>query len=145
VTQPPPAPLGHQTKNQPVPNDDIEEGELSEGQFEDLYEPREAIEPNKAQRDHSKHLPTTVDPSQPTSAVATPEAGFYGNDDDEGPAAAVKDGVAAVDGMYSYDSPGVEQSRANKDRPRTIGILFTFPLPTGDTHRKYNTTRRSRK
>ncbi|KAK4447483.1 protein red1 [Podospora aff. communis PSN243] len=97
VTQPPPAPLGHQTKSQPAPNDESEEGELSEGQFEDLYEPREGVQTNNPTHRHSKHLPT-ADPSQPTSAVATPEAGFYGNDDDEGPTSAVKDGVATVDG-----------------------------------------------
>lgn len=66
----------------PTANTDVEEGELSEGQFEDLYEPRESI-PTAAVQAVSKLLPI-ADPSQPTSAVDTPEGGFYGTDEDDG-------------------------------------------------------------
>lgn len=63
--------------------DDVEEGELSEGQFEDLYEPREIVEPPPT----SKPVPkpsSAASLSGSNSAVDTPEAGFYGNDDDDG-------------------------------------------------------------
>ncbi|KAK0632228.1 hypothetical protein B0T14DRAFT_559941 [Immersiella caudata] len=106
VTQPPPrAPPVRETTSQPKLNDDIEEGELSEGQFEDLYEPRQPVEPNRPSNNQSKLL-STADPSQPASVVATPEAGFYGNDDVEGEMTAEKGGVAAADdrersGSYS--------------------------------------------
>jgi len=79
TAQPPPvAP----TKGQSTPNE-VEEGELSEGQFEDLYEPREPAQPSTFSQNQSKPPPAT-DPSQPASVVDTPEAGFYGNDDEEG-------------------------------------------------------------
>ncbi|KAK5656342.1 hypothetical protein OQA88_4722 [Cercophora sp. LCS_1] len=63
------------TKAQPPTDHDFEEGELSEGQFEDLYEPRGS---DKAP------IPSTRGPSPPTSAQDTPEGGFYGRDEDEG-------------------------------------------------------------
>jgi hypothetical protein len=62
----------------------MEEGELSEGQFEDLYEPREEESDAPAQT-VSKPLPFPVgDLSQPASAADTPDGGFYGSDDDGG-------------------------------------------------------------
>lgn len=66
----------------PATNTDIEEGELSEGQFEDLYEPRESV-PNPVGQTVPKLLPI-ADRSQPTSAADTPEGGFYGTDEDDG-------------------------------------------------------------
>lgn len=69
-----------------VPADDIEmeEGELSEGQFEDLYEPREYTADASAQMP-SKPVPLpAADPSQPPSAADTPDGGFYGTDEDDG-------------------------------------------------------------
>lgn len=62
----------------------MEEGELSEGQFEDLYEPREE-DPVAPAQTVSKPLPFPVgDFSQPASAADTPDGGFYGSDDDGG-------------------------------------------------------------
>ncbi|KAK0655567.1 hypothetical protein B0T16DRAFT_14252 [Cercophora newfieldiana] len=83
----PTVPQASQTQSQPQPpsSNDIEEGELSDGQFEDLYEPREIAKPQ----------PTA---DQPASPVDTPEAGFYGNDDDDGAIPAVKDGPDTADG-----------------------------------------------
>jgi len=63
--------------------DDVEEGELSEGQFEDLYEPRDIVESHPI----SKSIPkpsSAASLSGSNSAADTPEAGFYGNDDDDG-------------------------------------------------------------
>jgi hypothetical protein len=54
---------------------------LSEGQFEDLYEPRESDK--DAAKPVSKLMPVT-NPSQPTSAADTPDGGFYGSDEGEG-------------------------------------------------------------
>ncbi|KAH7634322.1 hypothetical protein B0T09DRAFT_316244 [Sordaria sp. MPI-SDFR-AT-0083] len=74
----PPKPPARVTK--PI---EIEEGELSEGQFEDLYEPAPPITVNTNVKKASKPVPVPVE-SQPTSAVDTPDANFYGNDEDEG-------------------------------------------------------------
>lgn len=62
---------------------DIEEGELSEGQFEDLYEPKDAEEPTNAPNKLLK-LSSVVGPEGVESNAATPETGFYGNEEDEG-------------------------------------------------------------
>lgn len=62
-------------------NTDIEEGELSEGQFEDLYEPREPVV--DVEKLASKPLPAG-NQSQPPSVADTPDGGFYGSDEDEG-------------------------------------------------------------
>ncbi|KAK4153101.1 hypothetical protein C8A00DRAFT_15652 [Chaetomidium leptoderma] len=70
------------TPARPTVDDDIEEGELSEGQFEDLYEPRDYVQDAPVQA-VSKVMPTG-DPSQPTSVVDTPDGGFYGTDEDDG-------------------------------------------------------------
>lgn len=75
---------------------EIEEGELSEGQFEDLYEPAPPITVNTNIKKASKPVPAPVE-SQPTSAVDTPDANFYGNDEDEGEIPA-KDGRGGVPG-----------------------------------------------
>ncbi|EGZ76556.1 hypothetical protein NEUTE2DRAFT_98481 [Neurospora tetrasperma FGSC 2509] len=75
---------------------EIEEGELSEGQFEDLYEPAPPITVNTNIKKASKPVPAPVE-SQPTSAVDTPDANFYGNDEDEGEIPA-KDGRGGVSG-----------------------------------------------
>ncbi|KAK4125240.1 hypothetical protein N657DRAFT_616591 [Parathielavia appendiculata] len=82
---------GAQPSSQPAPAADrsaagveIEEGELSEGQFEDLYEPREysAAGPKQVA---SRPQPLSVGgTSQPASATDTPEGGFYGTDEDDG-------------------------------------------------------------
>ena len=65
------------------PSNDMEEGELSEGQFEDLYESTDHRQQSNSVREQ-QIPPSTVVPSPGTSAVDTPEACFYGNDDDEG-------------------------------------------------------------
>lgn len=105
-TKPPPPAA---PRSQPIANKDVEEGELSEGQFEDLYEPREPAQFSSAVRDPVK-LPVSADPSRPTSAINTPtdtpEAGFYGNDEgeDEGEIPADKNPipVAARERSGSY-------------------------------------------
>lgn len=80
ATGPPSQPVALPTQ---TTHDDVEEGELSEGQFEDLYEPRDMVEPEPT----SKPVPkpsSAASLSGSNSAVDTPEAGFYGNDDDDG-------------------------------------------------------------
>lgn len=63
---------------------EMEEGELSEGQFEDLYEPRDYV-PDATVQSAFKPLPLPIaDPSQPASAADTPDGGFYGTDEDDG-------------------------------------------------------------
>lgn len=64
----------------PTTNIEMEEGELSEGQFEDLYEPREPV--TEVAKPTSRSLPTTSQ-SQPPSPADTPDGGFYGSDEDE--------------------------------------------------------------
>lgn len=66
----------------PATDVDMEEGELSEGQFEDLYEPRENV-PDAPTQTRLK-VTATGDPSQPTSAADTPDGGFYGSDEEDG-------------------------------------------------------------
>ncbi|KAK1833218.1 protein red1 [Podospora conica] len=77
---PPSQPAALQTQ---TTYNDVEEGELSEGQFEDLYEPRDIVEPQPASKPITKPS-SAVSLSGSNSAVDTPEAGFYGNDDDDG-------------------------------------------------------------
>ncbi|KAL2261573.1 hypothetical protein VTK26DRAFT_3859 [Humicola hyalothermophila] len=67
---------------QPAVSVDTEEGELSEGQFEDLYEPREPARDRVAAQSIAKSLPV-ADQSQTASAADTPEGGFYGTDEDD--------------------------------------------------------------
>ncbi|KAK3949900.1 hypothetical protein QBC32DRAFT_363868 [Pseudoneurospora amorphoporcata] len=107
----PPKPPARVTK--PI---EIEEGELSEGQFEDLYEPAPPITVNTNVKKAPKSAPAPVE-SQPTSAVDTPDANFYGNDEDEGeiPAKDDQSGVPASarerSGSYSpFLSPRELQS-----------------------------------
>ncbi|SPQ19097.1 6cf46192-8b88-45a0-9851-93acb9407b0f [Thermothielavioides terrestris] len=77
--------------NQPAPGPtrrsadvqiEAEEGELSEGQFEDLYEPRDEV-PDASAQSVSKPQPA-MDPSRPASVADTPDGGFYGTDEDDG-------------------------------------------------------------
>ncbi|KAK4189769.1 protein red1 [Podospora australis] len=62
---------------------EMEEGELSEGQFEDLYEPRQESRPSTAAKPTPKTLVSSANASQPTSAADTPDAGFYADEEDE--------------------------------------------------------------
>ncbi|KAH6854859.1 hypothetical protein B0I37DRAFT_41340 [Chaetomium sp. MPI-CAGE-AT-0009] len=83
-TSVPPLTQSAPTAAHPTADVEMEEGELSEGQFEDLYEPREE-EPDAPVQPVSKPLPFPVgDLSQPASAADTPDGGFYGSDDDGG-------------------------------------------------------------
>ncbi|KXX80075.1 Protein red1 [Madurella mycetomatis] len=114
---------GTKTPHKPVPppsrqaaNTDIEEGELSEGQFEDLYEPREPVV------DVAKLVPKplpTGNQSQPTSAADTPDGGFYGSDEDEGEGA-------------SRGNEGRERSASYSPflSPREIQREIPTPQPT---------------
>ncbi|KAL2015223.1 hypothetical protein VTK56DRAFT_6052 [Thermocarpiscus australiensis] len=100
-------------------NSDMEEGELSEGQFEDLYEPRESI-PDAAARPVSKP-PPIADPSQPTSAAETPDAGFYATDEEGG-------------SKGSKDNAGRERSASYSPflSPREIQSEVPTPQPVAD-------------
>ncbi|GAB1311604.1 Putative zinc-finger domain-containing protein [Madurella fahalii] len=97
-------------------NADIEEGELSEGQFEDLYEPREPVA--DVIKLGSKPLPVGHQ-SQPTSAADTPDGGFYGSDEDEGEGA-------------SKGNEGRERSASYSPflSPREIQSEIPTPQPT---------------
>jgi hypothetical protein len=61
-------------------SNEMEEGELSEGQFEDLYEPRESVVQSKDKAVAAPIAPA-ADRSQPGSTVETPNAGFYTDED----------------------------------------------------------------
>jgi hypothetical protein len=63
-------------------SDDMEEGELSEGQFEDLYEPREPASRSVNLVPPHKDASNT-DLSRGASVVDTPEAGFYATEEEE--------------------------------------------------------------
>ncbi|KAM7209748.1 protein red1 [Naviculisporaceae sp. PSN 640] len=78
-----PLPKNPVTRNSyPAMNNDIEEGELNEEQFEDLYEPQESVEQIPNVRARPKP-PSSANDSGVVSAADTPEAGFYGNDEDD--------------------------------------------------------------
>lgn len=67
----------------PTAGVEMEEGELSEGQFEDLYEPREYVPSAPAQPAPLKAV-QAADQSLPASAADTPDGGFYGSDEEDG-------------------------------------------------------------
>ncbi|KAK4145038.1 uncharacterized protein C8A04DRAFT_11009 [Dichotomopilus funicola] len=126
---------GPQSSGQPAPavahptaDVDMEEGELSEGQFEDLYEPREYI-PATAPPPTSK-LPAAhpiADLSQPTSAADTPDGGFYASDEESGDKALNGDEGRDRSASYSpFLSPKEGQSEGPTPQPRTT-------KPTQDT------------
>jgi hypothetical protein len=89
----------------PIADVEMEEGELSEGQFEDLYEPREYV-PVAPVQSGSKPLPLPIaDPSQPASAADTPDGGFYGTDEDDGgKTSRGNEGTIPVVASYSLES-----------------------------------------
>ncbi|KAK4102901.1 hypothetical protein N658DRAFT_514997 [Parathielavia hyrcaniae] len=66
-----------------APDVEIEEGELSEGQFEDLYEPREYAAEGPKQAAIKPRPLSIAGTSQPASAADTPDGGFYGTDEDD--------------------------------------------------------------
>lgn len=80
TAQPPGNPVTQNTY--PAMNNDFEEGELNEEQFEDLYEPQESVEQIPAVKARPKP-PSSANDSGVASAADTPEAGFYGNDEDD--------------------------------------------------------------
>ncbi|KAK0628201.1 hypothetical protein B0T17DRAFT_588395 [Bombardia bombarda] len=104
-----------------VLNSDVEEGELSEGQFEDLYEPRQPARP--AHHILPRKPPPAVIQSQPTSAIDTPDAEFYGNDEEDGEAAANEkpDTVAGRERSGSY-SPFLSPREIQSDGPTPPGF-----------------------
>jgi len=106
-------------------NSDIEEGELSEGQFEDLYEPVESVEPTVNVRELPKAL-AAINDSGVVSAADTPETAFYGNDEEEAGANTTKKGDTAVNrersGSYSpFLSPG-ESPNDDPSSPEVVDI-----------------------
>ncbi|OIW30861.1 hypothetical protein CONLIGDRAFT_293095 [Coniochaeta ligniaria NRRL 30616] len=79
----PPKPVSHPHLSDAATqsSDEMEEGELSEGQFEDLYEPMDSSAKSK-DTTVAPNVPSIPNESQPTSAVDTPSGGFYTNEDD---------------------------------------------------------------
>ncbi|KAK0737468.1 hypothetical protein B0T21DRAFT_286481 [Apiosordaria backusii] len=116
---------------------EMEEGELSEGQFEDLYDDaQKSTPPESPPKQTAKKqpvaqpstVPSTV-PSQPTSASDTPEGGFYGNDEDEAGAGSKVD---ARDRSASYSpflSPREDSHEEPVSRSQAAGPLGTGKPP----------------
>ncbi|KAK4196190.1 hypothetical protein QBC40DRAFT_11455 [Triangularia verruculosa] len=103
---------------------EMEEGELSEGQFEDLYDdtqksPPPASPPKQTAKQLSVAQPST-DPnavhSQPTSASDTPEGGFYGNEEEEGEVGSKGDDAISRDRSASY-SPFLSPREGSHEEP----------------------------
>ncbi|KAK4239736.1 protein red1 [Achaetomium macrosporum] len=112
-SQPAPAPIVS------AADTEVEEGELSEGQFEDLYEPRESVPV-----EHVEGVsvpPLIIEPSQPTSAADTPEGNFYATDEDDG-------------GKDSNAHEGRERSASYSPflSPREIESEIPTPPPAAD-------------
>ncbi|KAK3693649.1 hypothetical protein B0T22DRAFT_46210 [Podospora appendiculata] len=101
-------------------NSDVEEGELSEGQFEDLYEPQESARPAYSVQKAPKS-PSEVNQSVPASAAETPDAAFYGIDEDEGEASArdKSEVVAGRERSGSY-SPFLSPREIQNDNPAPV-------------------------
>ncbi|KAK3336059.1 hypothetical protein B0T19DRAFT_395857 [Cercophora scortea] len=98
-------------------NSDVEEGELSEGQFEDLYEPQEPVRPAYSVQKAPKS-PSDANQSIPASAAETPDAAFYGIDDDEGEASTRdKSEVAAVRERSGSYSPFLSPREIQNENP----------------------------
>ncbi|KAK4659972.1 hypothetical protein QC762_115040 [Podospora pseudocomata] len=103
---------------------EMEEGELSEGQFEDLYDDtQKSPPPASPPKQTAKKLPVTQPSavpstvaSQPTSASDTPEGGFYGNDEDEGETGSKANGTASRDRSASY-SPFLSPRESSNETP----------------------------
>ena len=79
-------------------SEEMEEGELSEGQFEDLYEPREPAlvsTSRSANQAPPQQGGSNADMSRGASVVDTPEAGFYLTEEEEPVAGAAKNGIGA--------------------------------------------------
>lgn len=78
----PPDPAPHPSSAATQSSEEMEEGELSEGQFEDLYEP---VDSSAKSKDTivAPNVPSLPNESQPTSAVDTPSGGFYTNDGED--------------------------------------------------------------
>ncbi|KAK3330618.1 hypothetical protein B0H66DRAFT_527964 [Apodospora peruviana] len=144
-------------------NSEVEEGELSEGQFEDLYGPRESVEPTNSTKEHPKP-PSAGSQSHPVSTAETPDAGFYVNDDDEGGTSKREKASGAANrersGSYSpFLSPRDLQSnqptprdavevpegpqtvisatQANSNQPKSVvpGLHYAAqPSPNGSAH-----------
>lgn len=75
------APVPHLTNTATQSSDEMEEGELSEGQFEDLYKP---VDSSGKSKDATvpPNVPAIPNQSQPASTVDTPSGGFYTNEED---------------------------------------------------------------
>ena len=113
---------------------EMEEGELSEGQFEDLYEPREYV-PSAPLQPVSK-VTATGDPSQPPSAADTPDGGFYGTDEDD-----AGKNLAGVEGTRSSSCQLSLLTVAARERsasyspflsPREVESEIPTPPPAAD-------------
>ncbi len=118
----------------PAADIEMEEGELSEGQFEDLYEPREYV-PSAPVQPVSK-VTVTGDPSQPPSAADTPDGGFYGTDEDD-----AGKNLAGVEGTRSGSCYFSQLTAAARERsasyspflsPREVESEILTPPPAAD-------------
>jgi hypothetical protein len=81
--------------------DNLEEGELSEGQFEDLYEPRPPTTSRNQEGDSPSRDQPVTDQSRGASVFDTPDAGFYGNEDERITDAVITSALAG-ECQYSY-------------------------------------------
>jgi hypothetical protein len=126
--QPPPHSTNNPTppsNNDPHPmnaatqfSDEMEEGELSEGQFEDLYEPKRASSEGKGKA-VERGIPSLPDHSQPTSAADTPDGGFYATEEEDsesrtrsGPSAG-----ARFDNRNGHQESGTVRERSGSYSP----------------------------
>ncbi|KAK4164201.1 protein red1 [Cladorrhinum sp. PSN259] len=129
---------------QPIASVEMEEGELSEGQFEDLYgESRESSQPaTGAQTVAPRAAPNApiskviasarASTSQPTSAAETPDGGFYENDEIEGEAVLQSRGNDDRETSKSY-SPFLSPAESEQDGPQEPRSQ-TQPAPVQEHH-----------
>ncbi|KAL2117798.1 hypothetical protein VTJ04DRAFT_7458 [Mycothermus thermophilus] len=116
---------------------DLEEGELSEGQFEDLYEPQDHGPSTPAQSvSNTRNIPTG-DPSRAASVVDTPDGGFYETDDEDNqkelPPAEVRDRSASYSPFLSPREPLTETPiPQNGGEPGTDQIAPSTSHPRAD-------------
>lgn len=112
----PPKPVAHLMTAVTQSSDEMEEGELSDGQFEDLYEPVDSSAKSKT-TGVASNAPSMPDHSQPTSAVDTPSGGFYTNEEEDSdgrnqPFA----GVGAIAGALPNNHNGPQRSTTVRER-----------------------------
>ncbi|KAK3985699.1 protein red1 [Cladorrhinum sp. PSN332] len=132
---------------QPMASIEMEEGELSECQFEDLYsESRESSQPAAGA---SVDPPTAIssaplskviasaNPSQPTSAADTPDGGFYENDENEDGEVSVAPNNTDRERTKSYSpffSPAESEQNISQDAPVSRSNIQTQVASSQEGH-----------